>query len=136
MKASDKSKLVKFALAGTPVSVFNDAVRLFSTGRIIYYMKGKLMREFPDLLPDDLRFGIVMAEAFREFQVDEINLPEERYKIDRLKARYTMLRRMRITRCDEVKQEYNALVERYNAKLAPQNKMIRLYKRLRKVSSS
>lgn len=129
---AQKEALIRFTLVNTPISVFNEAIKTFSTGRIIYYMKGKLMREFPELLPNDLRFGIVMAEAFREFQVDEINLPTERYHLDRLKARFTVLRRMRAAHAREVGEEYNAQVDAFNAKLAPQVKMVRLYKRLQK----
>lgn len=37
---TQKDTLVRFTLANTPVTVFNEAIKTFSTGRIIYYMKG------------------------------------------------------------------------------------------------
>lgn len=90
------------------------------------------MSDFKELMPGNLDYAIVMAEAFRAYQCGEIRCKELRFKIDQLKYKIKLARRYNGQQYVEMVSEHNKLVDKYTELIEPQNKMIKLYKNLKR----
>lgn len=132
MNAELKKELVEYVLLKSPVWLFNEATRAFSTQRLYSRYKRELMSDYKEVMPGNLNYAIIMAEAFREFQVDEIACKETRHKIDILAYRLKLSKRYNSAVYSQLVDEHNALVESYRVMIEPQQRLIRLYKKLHK----
>lgn len=130
MKAGLKKELVEYVLLKAPVWLLNDAIRDFSTQRLYSRYKRELMSDYKELMPGNLKYAIVMAEAFREYECDGAKCKELRYKIDELKRCIKLVKRSNPARYTQLVDEHNSLVSAYSELIEPQQKLIKLYKKL------
>lgn len=127
-----KKELVLFVLDRTPVWFFNIATASFSVQKLYARCKQDLLREYPHLMDGNLQYAIVMCEAFRQYQSDEIGLPETRRKLESMKQTIKFLKKCRPAEYGAKVDEYNTLTDAFNKALNPQNELINLYKQLSK----
>lgn len=130
----NNKELVAYVLERVPVHVFNESVKSFSTQRLYAYVKRDMLREFPMFENSQLVFAVKMAEAFRPYTVYEINgmyPTDAASQVDRLR-REAMLFKPGHPKRGQLTDEYNKLVDMFNAGLKPQNDLIKLYKRIQK----
>lgn len=124
-----KQELIDFVLTRVPVWLFNTAVKGFSTQTLYRRYKRDLMAAYPELMHGDCSFGTVMAEAFREYEVSQIEAPKLRYLIDNLKYQIKVLKQANAIQYYQKVDEHNQLVEQYSQLIEPQNKLIARYKK-------
>lgn len=126
--------LVKYVLERVPVHVFNRATKSFSVQPLYHHVKREMLAGFEMFGGSNLTFAVKMADAFRQYNIVSIagEYPTDiRATIDMLRAKILTFPTMHPTR-QALTDEYNAKVSEYNAALKPQNKLIRLYKKLQK----
>lgn len=130
-----KKELIEYVLLKSPVWLFNKATRSFSTQRLYSRYKRELMSDYKELMPGNLYYAIVMAEAFRDFQVDEIACKELRHKIDALKYRIKLSKPYNPEVYNKLVDEHNTMVVVYDTMIQPQQRLISLYKKVQKAKS-
>lgn len=129
-----KAELVRFVLERTKPDYFNESIKRFSIQMLYSRQKRELMSVYRELMPTPLYYSVAMSEAFREYKCDEIDCPKLLFKIDRLRGLLPWYKKSNLIRWAEKVQEYNCLVKEYSEKLVPQNKLIKLYKKIRRES--
>jgi hypothetical protein len=130
-----KDELVLFVLNKAPIWLFNISITSFSVQRLYSRYKRELLSEFPNVMKGELDYAIVMAEAFRKYQCDEIRCPELKSKIDNLKYKAKLQKMYDASGFRATVTECNKLVEEYSDLLKPQNDLIRLYKSIQKTAA-
>lgn len=125
-----KKELVLFVLSRAPVWLFNESIKEFSVQRLYSRYKRELIGEY--FSGSVLNYAISMAEVFREYQCDEIECPALKFKIDSLRNLLSTYKRYSPNTYLQKVEEHNIMVEQYSKLLAPQNKLIRLYKKVRR----
>ena len=126
-----KNELVDYVLSRISIKRFNAAIHNYSVQQMYAIYKCDLMNDYPDLMLTDLRYSVVMSEAFDRYKVDEIRLPKMERKLAKARkmavSRYLSSKRKR-----EYREKFNEIVEEYNAMLQPQEKLIKRYKKITK----
>lgn len=123
-----KQQLIDYVLTRVPVWLFNTAVQGFSTQTLYRRFKRDLLSDFPTLMPGELDYAIVMAEAFSAYEVNQVEAPKLRYQIDVLRGEIKMLKKLNAVQYYEAVDRHNALVEEYAKMIQPQNDLIKRYK--------
>jgi hypothetical protein len=126
-----KQELVLFVLRKAPIWLFNISITSFSVQRLYSRYKRELLSKFGDIMTGELDYAIVMAEAFRIYQCDEIRCPDLKRRIDLLKYKAKIQKRYDPLGYHATANECNQLVEEYSVLLKPQNNLIKLYKSLK-----
>lgn len=125
-------ELVMFVLDRTPIWFFNIATHEYSVQKLYARCKNELMSTYPDIMNGNLSYAIIMCDAFREYQVDEIKLKEIRFNLNKMKDMISFYKKCRPMEYEHKVDEYNSLTDEYNRLLLPQNQLIKLYKSLQK----
>lgn len=128
MTAELKKELVEYVLLKSPVWLLNEAIKSFSTQRLYSRYKRDLMSDYADLMPCELKYAVVMSEVFSDYHCDEALCKELRSKIDLLKYKVKLYKKAYPVQYSAAVDEHNATVELYSKLIAPQNKLIKLYK--------
>jgi hypothetical protein len=127
-----KHELLMFVLERSDVQHFNASIKNFSVQQLYSRFKRELKSEYPELMPTDMYYSIVMCDVFREYRCDEIDCPALLRKIDLIKGLLPTYKRMNVERWTEKVIQHDLLVREYMEKLEPQNKIIKLYKKVLK----
>lgn len=128
-----KQELIDYVLTRVPVWLFNIAVKGFSTQTLYRRFKRELMSDYANLMPGELDYAIVMAEAFREYEVNQIEAPKLRHQIDQLKYEIKILKKINAAEYYSKVDQHNQLVEQYSLLIVPQNNLIARYKKTHKL---
>jgi hypothetical protein len=131
MDPERQNEILEYVLRNTSVSVFNANIKSFSTQRLYYNLKKDLMRAFPEL-DSDLEFALRMAEIFRPYTCDEVTCKENDSKLNRMLHTYKGIRRAHPGKALEIAREHDAIAVTQNKLLEPQNRLIKLYKKIRR----
>lgn len=125
-----KDRLVHFVLSKTPILFFNRCTEVYNTNALYGRVKNELMSAFPDIMPDTLRFAVVMADAFRPYECDAATCQSLFQQIRSLKIRITRSRKYDRGHCvSDLIAEHNQLSDQYNALIDPQTKLMAQYKK-------
>lgn len=128
-----KNELVRFVLVKTPIWFFNIATKSYSVQKLYARCKQDLLREYPKIMSGNLNYAIIMADAFRPYQCDEIQLPILSHTLNGLKHSLSFYKKCRpYSEYSSKVEEHNTLTDVYNALLAPQNELIALYKKIQR----
>jgi hypothetical protein len=127
-----KRELREYVLSNVPVRVFNQATKAFSVSTLYRYVKNDLMREYKHVFNgSELWFSVYMVQAFKPYQVDDIYLLDMRFWIEKVYRNYKLMPKFH-PRKEQYRTEYNELVVKFNEMLAPQNELIKLYRKIQR----
>ena len=132
--AMSNEELVTYVLERVPVHVFNAATKSFSTQKLYGHVKRSMLVDCPIFKGSTLTFAVKMADAFRPYTVYAIagEYPTViAANIDSLRAKVLLFPTMHPMR-HKLTEEYNALIDGFNEALKPQNKLIKLYRKIQK----
>ncbi|MFB6456546.1 hypothetical protein ACE38W_14845 [Chitinophaga sp. Hz27] len=131
--SSNQMKVIsEYTLKSTPDFVFKDAIREFSVQRIYDYSKRRLMKEFPNLMPSELHYSIIMAEVFSQYKCDDIACCNLLRDIEKLKGILRQYKKTNTVRWIEKVNDYNRMVKAYSEKVKPLSRLITKYKMIPK----
>jgi len=127
-----KRELFEFVLIRTSIRDFNIAIKKFNTQSLYARQKRTLKQAYPDLMPTDLYYSIVMCEVFKPYTCDEIECPKLLYQIDGIKKLLPTMKKVNINTWAKYVAKHDLLVTDYSKLLEPQNKLIKEFKKLRR----
>jgi hypothetical protein len=128
-----KQQLIDYVLTRVPVWLFNTALKGFSTQTLYRRFKLDLIQDFSTIMPGELDYAIVMAEAFSGYEVKQIRCGQLRYQIDQLKHEIKILKKCNPGAYAQKVDLHNALVEEYSQLLKPQQELIARYKKTQNI---
>lgn len=127
-----RQEILLHTLENTPLHVFNAATREYSVSRIYYHQRNYLMSKFKDVFEgSQLWFSIIMTDIFRPYKLDEIECSDRAREMNKLMHEYKLFPKYH-PRKDEAATKYNELVEVHNKAMAPQNQLIKMYRKIRR----
>lgn len=125
-------ELVRYVLERVPVHVFNAATKSFSTQALYNYVRRDLVANWSVFDGSQLSFAVKMADAFRTYHIYQVDgeYPDTyRNNMDRMRHK-AMTFPTRHPLRQEYTEQYNAMVDTFNKALKPQNKLIKLYRKI------
>lgn len=125
-----KQEILQTLLERTSVKFFNECIKQFSANSLYYNEKKWLMWTFPELC-SNLDFAIIMSDIMEPYRCDEIECHKNDRKITELYERYKLFGKYHPDAM-KIIIEHDMLVIEQNRLLEPQNKLIALYKKVRR----
>jgi hypothetical protein len=129
-----KEELRMFVLNRASVRLFNQATHEYSVRRLYYYFKRELMSEYTELMISDLWFSVIMCDAFKPYQVNEVECIDRERKINQVMRLYKLYPKHHPEKA-RLAKEHNELVEMHNASIEPQNKLISIFRKIQRSKS-